>query len=111
MMPVDQSTPWRRLGETIVVRFRLTPKGGRDSIEGLADTPDGRAIKARVRAAPEDNAANLALATLVADWLDLPKRHVTLIGGHKSRTKSVAILGEPTDLARRLTALIAELEN
>jgi hypothetical protein len=45
--------PWRRKREGIVVACRLTPKGGRDAIEGFGALADGsRALLARVRAAP-----------------------------------------------------------
>ncbi len=103
-------SPWHRTGGSVVLRVRLTPKGGRDAIESLAETPEGPALKARVRAVPEDNAANTALTALVAQWLGVPKRDVTLIGGHKSRTKTVAIAGEADDIERRLALLTAKPE-
>ena len=109
-MITAESSPWRRAGESVVLRVRLTPKGGRDAIEGLTATPEGPALKARVCAVPEDNAANTALTVLVARWLGVPKRDVTLIGGHKSRTKTVAIAGEAADIERRLAALTSDLE-
>ena len=109
-MITAESSPWRRAGKIVVLRVRLTPKGGRDAIEGLTTTPDGPALKARVCAVPEDNAANTALTALVARWIDVPKRDVTLMGGHKSRTKTVAIAGEAADIERRLATLIADLE-
>lgn len=102
MAAAPDDTPWRIVGGAVQVQVRLTPKGGRDAVDGLTTSPEGPALKARVRAAPEDNAANTALATLVAGWLGLPKRDVTLAGGHKSRTKTVAIAGEPADIVRRL---------
>ena len=37
----------------IALAVRLTPKGGRDAIDGIETLADGRAVlKARVRAAP-----------------------------------------------------------
>jgi uncharacterized protein len=86
-------TPWRVTADRLVLRVRLTPKSSKDAIEGIEDTADGPAIKARVRAVPEDGAANAALEQLIAKWLDLPKRSVTLIGGGKSRVKTLALSG------------------
>ena len=46
----------------VVVTVRLTPKGGRDAIDGIETLADGRAVlKVRVRAAPSEGEANAAL--------------------------------------------------
>jgi methylenetetrahydrofolate dehydrogenase (NADP+) / methenyltetrahydrofolate cyclohydrolase len=58
-------------------------------------TTDGVAFQARVRAFPEDGAANKALEELVARWLAVPKRSVSLVTGGKSRLKSLRIDGDP----------------
>src|SRR6266851_1053789 len=45
--------PWAVSADGLVVTVRLTPKGGRGSIDGIAHLSDGRCVlKARVRAAP-----------------------------------------------------------
>lgn len=102
--------PWQVRSGTVHLRVRLTPKGGRDSIDGVVATPEGLAIQARVRAAPEDGAANAALEKLIARWLDLPRRHATLASGRKSRTKMVAISGDPRSVEPLLCAAVAGLE-
>jgi len=86
---------------------RLTPKGGRDSIDGVTASPEGPALKARVRADPEDGEANAALVECLADWLSVPKRDVTLAAGHKSRSKLLSIAGNPDELEERLKAALA----
>jgi uncharacterized protein len=106
-MPPAAQGPWRINGATLLLRIRLTPKGGRDAIDGLTTTADGPALKARVRAAPEDGAANDALEKLIADEVGIPRRDVALTAGHKSRVKLIALTGEPAELAARLGALIA----
>ena len=46
---------------------RLTPRGGRDAIEGTERRADGRAVlKVRVRAAASEGEANAALMRLMA---------------------------------------------
>jgi uncharacterized protein YggU (UPF0235/DUF167 family) len=79
----------------------LTPKGGRDAIDGLERTADGgRVLKARVRAAPSDGEANAALIRLLANELGVPPRHVTIAAGAAARTKRLAIAGDsPTLIA------------
>ncbi len=88
---------------------RLTPKGGRDAIEGLAALSDGsEAVRARVRAAPEDGAANAALAALLAKTLGVGKSAVTLRSGHSARLKVLDIAGDGAALAARLEAALKE---
>ena len=51
-----------RDADGIVLAVRLTPKGGRDSIDGVDTLADGTVVlKARVRAAPSEGEANAAL--------------------------------------------------
>lgn len=108
-MPESDEPPWRRSGEAVELRVRLTPKGGRDAIDGVTASPDGPAIKARVRAAPENGEANAALVELIADWLDVPKRAVTLAGGHRSRIKMVAITADTGTTRQRLQSKLTAL--
>ena len=80
--------PWRHSDAGVIVYFRLTPKSSKDAVEGLQATAEGLTFQARVRAVPEDGAANAALELLVAEWLGVPKRTVSLSSGGKSRLKS-----------------------
>ncbi len=96
--------PWRPIGDGLVVRIRLTPRSSRDTIEGIESTPEGAALKARVRAIPSEGEANAALATMFAKWLGVPKASVELVAGGKSRIKSLAVRGEPDLLAREMAA-------
>ena len=69
---------------------RLTPRGGRDEVEGVG--PSGE-LRARVRAAPEAGEANAALCRLVADTLNVPKGVVTIGFGRRGRTKRIEVGG------------------
>jgi uncharacterized protein YggU (UPF0235/DUF167 family) len=102
--------PWRHGAACVIAHFRLTPKSSKDAVEGIIDTGDGPAFQARVRAVPEHGAANAALEELVARWLNLPKRAVSLASGGKSRLKSLRITGEPEALDRLLRAKICEFQ-
>ena len=63
------------------VTVRLTPKAGRDALEGVAQLADGRSVlQARVRAAPHEGEANAALIKLLAKALGVPAREVQLVG-------------------------------
>lgn len=63
-----------------------------------------------MRAVPEHGAANEALEELVAGWLNLPKRSVSLASGAKSRLKALRIAGEPEALDRLLQMKIGEFQ-
>jgi hypothetical protein len=86
---------WRQDGACVIARFRLTPKSTKEAVDGVVETPDGPAFQARVRALPEDGAANRALEELVARWLGVAKQSVSLAKGGKSRLKSLRISGDP----------------
>ena len=54
--------PWTVTVDGLLLTVRLTPKGGREALDGIETLADGRAVlKARVRALPEDGEANAAL--------------------------------------------------
>ncbi len=98
--------PWRATLDGVIVVCRLTPKGGRDAIDGVARLSDGTSVLlARVRSAPEDGRANEALCALLAAKLDVPGSRVRLTAGTKSRLKQVAVSGDPDALIARLKTL------
>lgn len=100
--------PWAAVAGGIVVVVRLTPKGGRDEIEGIEQLADGKlALKARVRAAASDGEANDALMRLLAKALDVAPRQVTLLAGAAARIKRLSIAGDGTALAAALERLTA----
>ncbi len=87
---------------------RLTPKGGRDAIEGIATLADGRAVlKARVRAAPSEGEANEALGRLIAKAVGVPPRSVTLVAGATARIKQLAIAGDGQAIVAALEKIAA----
>lgn len=100
------SEAWRATANGLLVAVRLTPKGGRDGIDGVETLSDGRAvIKARVRAAPENNEANAALVALFAKALGVSKSMVALETGATSRLKTLGVEGDSQMLAARLSDL------
>jgi uncharacterized protein (TIGR00251 family) len=97
------ATPWTIASGAVVVTVRLTPKGGRDAIEGVDTLADGGAVlKARVRAAPTEGEANIALTRILAKALGVPPRDVEVVSGHTSRIKRVKISGDTTALISAL---------
>jgi uncharacterized protein len=96
---------WVVSPEGLVVTVRLTPKGGRDSIDGIVQLSDGSTVlKARVAAAPTEGEANDALLRLLARTLRVAPRDVTLVGGATSRVKRILIRGDAAAVAAALEA-------
>lgn len=100
--------PWTVTTDGLRVRLRLTPKSSKDALEGPETTSEGPALKARVRAVPEDGKANAAVAQLLAKWLGVPKSSVTLVAGHKSRIKTLLVAGDGMALAAMAAARAVE---
>ena len=68
--------PWRATLDGVVVACRLTPKGGRDAIDGAL--------------------------RLIADKAGVPPSRARLVAGAKSRLKQVALTGDPAALIAKL---------
>lgn len=94
----------------VSLRVRLTPKACSDRVETVEDTPDGPALKARVRAVPEDGKANEALIALIAHWLDIAKTRVTLASGATSRLKTLVIAGDGKTISASIRAKLTRAD-
>lgn len=98
--------PWRTSSGGISVALRVTPRGGRDDIEGIETLADGSSVvKVRVRAVADGGEANRAVTELLAKALGVRKASVRLLSGATSRLKQVAIDGDPAELGEALRAL------
>ena len=100
--------PWRYSTQGISVALRVTPRGGRDDIDGVETLANGRSVvKVRVRAIAEGGEANRAVMALLAKGLGVPKARVRMLSGTTSRLKQIAVDGDPAklgDALRKLTA-------
>ena len=100
--------PWAATADGVILTVRLTPKGGRDAIDGIETAADGRPVlKVRVRAAPSEGEANDALIRLIAKMVGVPPRAVNLISGHTARVKRLKIDGPAIALAESLERICA----
>jgi len=101
------SAPWRATAEGLVVACRLTPKGGRDAIDGVTTLSDGVSVLAcRVRVAPEDGRANAALCKLIAEAANVAPSRARIAAGAKGRLKQVAIEGDSKALVAALARML-----
>src|SRR5579863_1529120 len=100
--------PWRYSAQGISVALRVTPRGGRDDIDGVETLANGRAVvKVRVRAIAEGGEANRAVTELLASALGVPKARVHILSGATSRLKQVAVDGDGARLSETLRELTA----
>ncbi len=100
--------PWRYSATGISIALRVTPRGGRDDIDGIETLSDGRSVlKVRVRAIADGGEANRAVMALLAKSLDVPKARIRLLSGATSRQKQIAVDGDPVRLGEALRRLAA----
>jgi hypothetical protein len=98
--------PWTVTVDGLLLTVRLTPKGGRDAIDGIETLSDGRAVlKARVRALPEDGEANAALVKLIAKTAGVSVSRVTVQSGHTARLKVLKLEGDGSVLGNIIANL------
>ncbi len=103
------SSPWSAVADGVTLAVRLTPKGGRDAVDGVVQLADGRSVlKARVAAAPSDGEANAALTRLIARAVGVPPRDVALTAGATSRIKRFVISGDGPALIAALEKIAAK---
>lgn len=94
--------PLRETGTGVIFRIRVVPRASRCESAGFQDD----ALKLRITAPPVEGKANEACIALLAELLGVKKARVTIIAGHASRTKTVAVEGvKATELAARIAVL------
>lgn len=83
---------------------RVVPRAGRSAIAGVR----GEALLVRLAAAPVDGAANDVLIAFLGEVFTRPRRDITLVSGHASRDKRIAIAGlSKAQVAARLDDILS----
>jgi len=102
--------PFAAAPSGVRVAIRLTPRARADRLEGIVHAVDGAPLlKASVTAPPVEGRANDALVGLLAKNWGVPRRDLAIIGGAKSRNKTVHVAGDAADLLKRLRSLLGVL--
>jgi uncharacterized protein (TIGR00251 family) len=94
----------REHGDRVRVAVRVQPRAGRSKVAGVR----GGALLLRVAAPPVDGAANEELVRLLAGWLGVARRDVSIVGGAASRSKLVDVRGVSVEAVR---SLVTEVES
>ena len=101
--PRATSVSVRVTSDGVLVPVRLTPKAGRNRIDGVKPDADGtRRLAVSVTAVAEDGKANGALIGLLAKTWKLPKSAISIAAGAKARAKLVRVAGDPDTLLPRI---------
>jgi uncharacterized protein (TIGR00251 family) len=99
--------PWAVQVDGVVLTVRLTPRGGRDAIDGIEVLSDGRCVlKARVRAPASEGEANAELIRLIARALGVAPRNVALAAGATARIKRLTVAGEGAAIVAALEKIV-----
>lgn len=105
---MSEARAWTPVSGGLTLRVRVTPRGGRDAVEGVGvDAAEVPHVKLRVAAAPVDGDANAAVEKLLAKWLGVPRTRVEVVNGTTMRVKTVRVDGDPVQLMHRCQALVA----
>ena len=106
---------WLRIeanGGRLVVRCKVQPRSSRSEWSGFWEGPEGARVKIRLMAPPVDGEANAALLEFIRKELDLPGGRVSLLRGHQSREKDVAIERiDVVELIQKLEGKVAGRKN
>lgn len=99
--------PYTTIPGGVRLAVRLTPRAGRNELDGVGlDADDCPVLRVRLAARPIKGQANEALIAFLAELLDLRKKDVTIRSGHTGRLKMVELAGAPADLSARLAKAI-----
>jgi len=91
---------------SLLVRVRVTPRGGKNSVDGQDILSDGsRVLKIRTNAVPQDGEANDAVRKILAKTFDLPSSSIMLESGATSRIKIFRIMNVQTETEEKLLGL------
>jgi len=84
-----------------VISIRVIPRARRSELAGERDS----SLLIRLAAPPVEGAANDALIAFLAEFLNVPKRAVTIVSGDRAREKRVRVDGlSAADAQSRLSA-------
>ena len=76
------------------IAVRVTPRGGRDGVDGWMRDDSGRLLlKVRVAAAAAEGEANAAVIAVLAKALGRPKSALAVVSGQTARVKRIAVDG------------------
>ncbi len=78
---------FRETSEGVTFRVHVQPRAARNRLQGMHDD----ALKISLTAPPVEGAANRLCRDFLAGLLELPRARVEVVGGQKSRRKTIYV--------------------
>lgn len=82
-------------------KVRVQPGASKNKIVGVQED----APRVRVSAPPVEGKANKALIQFLAKQLAVKRSQMEILSGHKSKTKTIHIVGEGAEIEKRIKTL------
>ena len=80
-----------------VLTVRIQPNASKNEVVGMVDG----ILKIKIKAPPVDGKANKECLTFLAKVLQIPKSHLSIIKGEKTRSKVIQVVGMNQDVCRK----------
>jgi hypothetical protein len=91
----------------MLLAVKVVPKASKSEIVGW----ENDVLKIRIKAVPEKGKANEELIDFLSETLDIPKSHISLVGGKTSRNKKVKLDGISSDaFQEKIKAILTNRE-
>lgn len=71
----------------VVLSIRLLPRSSRCEIAGIQDEN----LKIKITAPPVEGRANEECIRFLSEWLGVRKSRISIVAGHKSKNKKIAV--------------------
>ena len=79
----------KETGDGIILQVHVVPRSAKSEFVGV----QGDALKLRIAAPPVEGQANKECVRFLSDILGIKKKQVIILGGSKSKNKTIAIEG------------------
>lgn len=87
------------------IAVKVQPRSSRDRVVGR----HGGSIKVQVKAPPVEGAANASVVEVLAEWLGVPRRSVSVTRGQSGRDKVVDVAVDDPSERKRIERLLEGL--
>ncbi len=96
-MTRDDTAAVRRHDDKLIIAVRVQTRASRNSVEGVTDGQ----LRIRTTAPPDAGEANQVVLKLLANFLGVPPSRISLLRGHKNRSRQFLVNG-PVTIPREL---------